>query len=557
MFSYIQNIKNLIYILKVKKIKLLILLLFTFISSFIEVVGLSLIAPYISKIFELDLLDELKYLSFINYDQDNYIYFASVIIISIFFLKGLFSIFIRWYIAKFSYGEFAKLQARILLAYQKMDYQEFIKRNLTVYIRNIRELCSHTLTSVELALRAVAEIIIIVAIFLFLILLDYKIFFYIILVILPIVFIYEKFFKKINFQFGLARIDAIKGIYKNADNGIKGSKEIKFLFKDSFFRKNLIKDAKIAADAQANSLLINDSPRYVFEFALATFAIIALFLLSISSKDVSSYLPIISVFLLGGVRILPSISLMVNCFNRIGHYLPSVDIILKDLKDFENLRKKNENNYKSRPEEINSIELKNIEFIYENSQSNVFENLNFKIKKNECVGIVGASGSGKTTLIDIILGLLPPVKGEILINSKSFKNHISILEGNIAYLPQEPIVLEETIQTNITLENEKNKINNEKLKQSIIYSNFKEVLSKLSFGLNTRIGEKGIRLSGGQNKRLALARALYHGKKILILDEATSSLDKESENYIAEQIKILKGNHTIIMISHQLNLLKH
>ena len=254
-----------------------------------------------------------------------------------------------------------------------MDYQEFIKRNLTVYIRNIRELCSHTLTSVELALRAAAEIIIIISIFLFLIFLDYKIFFYIVLVILPIIFIYEKFFKKINFQFGLARIDAIKGIYKNADNGIKGSKEIKFLLKDGFFRENLLKDAKIAADAQAKSLLINDSPRYVFEFVLATFAITALFLLSISSKDVSSYLPIISVFLLAGVRILPSISLMVNCFNRIGHYLPSVDIILKDLQDFENLRKKNESNYKINLEEINSIELRNVDFIYENSQSKVFE----------------------------------------------------------------------------------------------------------------------------------------------------------------------------------------
>ena len=185
------------------------------------------------------------------------------------------------------------------------------------------------------------------------------------------------------------------------------------------------------------------------------------------------------------------------------------------------------------------------------------KNLNFKIKKKECVGIIGASGSGKTTLIDIILGLLSPIKGEILINGKSFKNHISILEGSIAYLPQEPIVLEESIEINITLENEKNKINNQKLKQSIVYSNFEEVLSKLNSGLNTLIGEKGVRLSGGQNKRLALARVVYHGKKFLILDEATSSLDKESENYIAEQIKFLKGEYTIIMISHQLNLLKH
>ena len=119
-----------------------------------------------SKIFELNLLTNLPYFNFLRYDQDNFIYFASAAIV-LFFLKGIISIFIRWYIAKFSYREFAKLQARVLLAYQKMSYQEFLKRNQTVYIRNIRELCSHTLTSVELALRAVAEIIIIIFIFIF------------------------------------------------------------------------------------------------------------------------------------------------------------------------------------------------------------------------------------------------------------------------------------------------------------------------------------------------------------------------------------------------------
>lgn len=557
MSSYLHNIKNLIYILNIKKKKFLYLLLLIILSSFIEIIGLSLIAPYVSKIFELNLLTNLPYFNFLRYDQDNFIYFASAAIIVLFFLKGIISIFIRWYIAKFSYREFAKLQARVLLAYQKMSYQEFLKRNQTVYIRNIRELCSHTLTSVELALRAVAEIIIIIFIFIFLIYLDFKIFLYISLIILPIFLIYEKFLKKINFKLGLLRIDAIKGIYKNAVNGINGSKEIKFLFKGSFFRENLLNNAKIAADAQAKSLLISDSPRYVFEFALAAFSIIALFLLSISNQDLDLYLPIISVFLLAGIRVLPSISLIVNSLNRIGHYLPSVDIILRDLKNFEDTEIKNKKNYQNDFEEIKTIELRNIDFKYDNSDSEVFKNLNFEINKNECVGIVGPSGSGKTTLIDIILGLLSPSNGEIFINGKILKNHVSILEGNIAYLPQEPMVLEESIETNITLEKDKTKINSKKLSQSIIYSNFEEVLAKLTSGLNTMIGDKGVRLSGGQNKRLALARVLYHGKNFLILDEATSSLDKESENYIAEQIKILKGNYTIILISHQLNLLKH
>ncbi len=159
--------------------------------------------------------------------------------------------------------------------------------------------------------------------------------------------------------------------------------------------------------------------------------------------------------------------------------------------------------------------------------------------------------------MDILLGLLIPTRGKIYINEKVAENYLLRLTGNIAYLPQEPIILEESIQTNITLEKEEKKINFDKLRESIKSSNLDEVIKNSTKGLNTMIGEKGIRLSGGQNKRLALARTFYHGKNFLILDEATSSLDKDNENTIAEQIKELKGRYTIILISHQPNILKY
>ena len=304
-------------------------------------------------------------------------------------------------------------------------------------------------------------------------------------------------------------------------------------------------------------MIINDSPRYVFEFFLVTFAIITIFFLSSNNYDLRTYLPTISVFLLAGLRVLPSISLIVNCFNRIAHFLPSIEIVLNDLKNFSLNKKDKIETHMKDLEEIDSIAIKNAEFFYQNSKIKVFEDLNFKIKKNECIGIVGESGSGKTTLVDILLGLLVPTRGKIYINEKVAENYLLRLTGNIAYLPQEPIILEESIQTNITLEKEEKKINFDKLRESIKSSNLDEVIKNSTKGLNTMIGEKGIRLSGGQNKRLALARTFYHGKNFLILDEATSSLDKDNENTIAEQIKELKGRYTIIIISHQPNILKY
>jgi len=558
MISHLKNLENLIFILGLRKIKFLFLIFIILFSAFIELLGLGLIAPYISSLFKIDnFTNYTSFLNFFDMNEKNFILITSIILIIVFLAKAVLSIFTRWYIANFSYSQFAKLQARLMLTYQEMDYEKYIQRNVTVYIRNIRELCSHTLTSVELALRAISEIIIMVFIFIFLINFDYKILIFIFLVILPIFLIYEMILKPINFKLGEIRIDAIKGIFKNADAGLRGSKEIKFLSKDNFFRDKLLNYANIAADKQAKSLIINDSPRYVFEFFLVTFAIITIFFLSSNNYDLRTYLPTISVFLLAGLRVLPSISLIVNCFNRIAHFLPSIEIVLNDLKNFSLNKKDKIETHMKDLEEIDSIAIKNAEFFYQNSKIKVFEDLNFKIKKNECIGIVGESGSGKTTLVDILLGLLVPTRGKIYINEKVAENYLLRLTGNIAYLPQEPIILEESIQTNITLEKEEKKINFDKLRESIKSSNLDEVIKNSTKGLNTMIGEKGIRLSGGQNKRLALARTFYHGKNFLILDEATSSLDKDNENTIAEQIKELKGRYTIIIISHQPNILKY
>ena len=156
-----------------------------------------------------------------------------------------------------------------------------------------------------------------------------------------------------------------------------------------------------------------------------------------------------------------------------------------------------------------------------------------------------------------MLGLLQPTGGKIFINNELLSDKSYNLSGNIGYLPQEPLVLEDTIKTNIALEQNESKIDNNKIQNSIQKSNLEKVISSLPKGINTLIGANGIRLSGGQNKRLALARTFYHGKKFIIMDEATSSLDINAENYIAKEIENIKGKVTIIIISHSKNIMQH
>ena len=203
------------------------------------------------------------------------------------------------------------------------------------------------------------------------------------------------------------------------------------------------------------------------------------------------------------------------------------------------------------------MKFRDVDFSYQNTGIVILKNINFELKKNDCIGIMGRSGEGKTTFVDIMLGLLKPQNGEILINGKLIDDYSSNFTGNIAYVPQEPIILDDEIVTNITLETDKKNVNYEKLKYSITKANLDEVIDKLPNKLETKVGDNGVRLSGGQNKRLALSRAFYHGKEIIMIDEATSALDFKTESLIAEEIRAVKGKTTIVIISHSKNILKY
>ena len=199
---------------------------------------------------------------------------------------------------------------------------------------------------------------------------------------------------------------------------------------------------------------------------------------------------------------------------------------------------------------FNNIEFKNVSFAY-NGKPNVFDNINFSINKNEFVAIVGESGIGKTTLIDLISGLIEPTKGEILLNGKKiFSESKNNIISAIGYIPQNYNFLDDTIEKNIAFGEEKPDL--KKIEKSLIQANLSKFVETLKNKSQEIIGEQGIMLSGGQKQRLAIARSLYLDAQILILDESTSSLDKETEGKIFEEFMKLKDMKTLIVISHKM-----
>ena len=263
---------------------------------------------------------------------------------------------------------------------------------------------------------------------------------------------------------------------------------------------------------------------------------------------------------LAAIKIIPSVNRIMVNIQTLKLGVPSLDLIYKEfikLSKIKSIKKQ-----KKRINFRNNIQIDNLSFFYSSKikktdiKKSVFENLNLKIKKNSCVGIIGKTGIGKSTFLDLILGLMDPQKGKVLVDGKNIKFNKRGWQEIIGYVPQDTFLLDDTIRNNITLNIDDGNYDKKKLEKSIYISQVLEFIKDQKNNDQIFVGERGIRLSGGQKQRIGIARAIYKDPDILILDEATSALDFNTEKIIIDDIKKLKNKITIIIVSHRLTALK-
>ena len=308
--------------------------------------------------------------------------------------------------------------------------------------------------------------------------------------------------------------------------------------------------------ADRNVDLFNIFPRFLLEFfgVLLFSSIIALlFLFGYNSEKI---LPILALYAAAAFRILPSINRVLVYYNSFLYGQKAFEKINTEFSnDYSNFSK----NKKKLESEIikkikfENLELKDVSFAYDKTQA-VLKDINLNIKKGTYVGIQGQSGSGKSTLVLLITGLLKPTSGKIFLNqTHDTSEKQKILNSLIGYVSQKTTLFDDTIKKNIALGEDENEIDETKLKKVIEITQLKDFIYNLKDGIETVVGDDGLRISGGQRQRIAIARALYFNPDLLIMDEATSSLDKDIEDKIIEIIKNLKGKKTLVFISHKLS----
>ena len=557
--NVLSYIKKLLVIFDKSLLSILPLVILFLISTMIDILGIALIAPYIS--FLMDPESQSFFQKIYSYISAKGVNFGDIIILSscllifIFFLKFVFALGIRFAIARFSLKCRQELQIRLLNSYQSMSYSNFSGRGSSEFIKNVRELSGDCVTTLDASLRIASEIIVFAAVILYLFWIQPFVVLTLLGLILIIIALHNYILKPKTIRYGRNRTEALDYIYQAVDEGLRGFKEVKILNKESYFKKILKKGVDKVFKSELKSDLILYYPRYLYELVIVIFIISFVIFKIYEGQATSDIIPIVGTFAVASIRVIPSISIISTGLIMIQYSFFAIDIIFNDIVSLKNGKEIDKNSIKKEnKKQIEFLELKNIKFKYPNSNDYVFNNLSLEIKRNDCIGIIGDNGSGKTTLVDILLGLLQPSEGKILVNGNESKDFGKFFK-KIGYIPQDHLIVSDTIINNITLESDNSLVNQEKLFKAIKSANLNKMISGLPRGIDTMIGKDGVRLSGGEYKKIALARLFYHDKEILILDEATNSLDRESEEIIINELKSIKKEKTVVVISHNLKTL--
>ena len=474
------------------------------------------------------------------------------IFLAFFIFKNILSILVSKFESKLITGLRAELSQNFFEGYIKMPVIFRLKSNTADLAKNITEEVDHVSGTVHSLSILTLEILILIGISIYLLFIDFKISIIALLSFLLFGLAMNAVNRKKIVKIGKKRVSNIEKRLKVILEGLTSYKEIKIF--------GLVDKTLESFKSYNNNLkkifftvnFRNSLPKPIFELFIVVL-IFCFFLVTETSKsEISSILPILGVFLAASYRIIPSLSRIFTNLQRFQYHSQSIPKMSFDKQLFKlnydfNTKKLEKINFEK------NIELKDVSFAFSNSKTQtdfILQNINLIIKKGEKIGIIGKSGSGKSTLLNIILGLFPIKSGKISIDGLSLKNLNNNWHDNVSCVPQDIFIYNESLIKNITLQDENNEKIRLKLSKILQALNLDDFVNSLENGLETQLGDSGVRLSGGQKQRIGIARAMYLNSKILILDEATSSLDYYNEKKIIESLNTLNKEQTVIFVSH-------
>ena len=556
-------LKKLNYIFDRKqKWELVLNVILALIAGLFELLGVSALLPLVNVILDPRAIDTNKYYSvfadaFDAHSVTKFVVLFSLFLIVLYITKNLYLIKRYKIQLNFMYNNRKKLSFRLMECYLQQNYLFHVNHNPIDLQRNVHNDTGNFMSVISAIISIVVEAFTCVCMMAFLLVND--VFTTILVgVLFGVSFaIMYKMNKRRQIEAGEVERISYAEMNRWIVQSFGGIKELKVLGIEKFFLDNYSRTFDVNATANKNYKLYIFRPKYITEMLAMSGLLITICIRMLMGVNITEFATTLSVFALAAMRMLPSFNRLTEYVGNVFYGKASVDALYEDLKQTEELEfgTITDKSDVERLELQKAIEIKNVSFKYPEGVKSVFENANLTIEKNKAVAFVGKSGAGKTTLADIMLGLLEPYEGTVTVDGKDvFENDVAWHKA-VGYIPQNIYLIDDTIRTNVSFGHDKG--NDDKVWEVLREARLEEYVRSLPEGLDTVVGDRGVKLSGGQRQRVGIARALYTKPSVLFLDEATSALDTETENAVMESINYLQGKTTLIIIAHRLSTIRN
>ena len=486
-----------------------------------------------------------------------------LVIIAAFVVKNVFLYFQNVVQLRFVYTNQFATSRRMMINFMERPYEYYLNADTSVIQRSITSDVNNMYGLILSSLQLLSEIIMFLVLVIVLMTQDPMMILTIALLLVIVLLVIKCILKPIMIKAGEDNQEYYSGLYKWIDQSVMGIKEIKIANKESYFINEYSKCGAGYVGAVQKYNIYNATPRLLIETVCIAGLVLYLILQIASGKEVAAMITQIGVFAVAAMRLLPSANRINNYLTSISYFEPFFMGVSDNLQEEINDRNVNYDAeaYEARKEikklpVLKKLELKDIVYKYPNTDVLIFNHADMEIPVGCSVGVVGTSGAGKTTIIDVLLGLLNIQEGSILADGVEVREHYEEWLKNIGYIPQTIFMIDASIRKNVAFGVPDEEIDDNKVWQALKEAQLDEFVKGLPEGLDTGIGERGIRLSGGQRQRIGIARALFEDPEVLVLDEATSALDNETEAAIMDSINRLHGRKTLIIIAHRLQTIE-
>ena len=550
-----------------QKIRLVWLLLILFAEIFLELLGVVSVYPFIALMLSPGMIQENQLLSML-YDlcgaRSNNEFFMLMAwgMIGIYIFKNAFNAFTSYKRVGFVFDTQREIGVRLMRSYMAEPYSFFLEKNSAVLMRGVGTDVAQFFNLVLQCLYMFSDCVMMLIFGGYMLFTDFILSVSMIVIMVLFVTIFVRWNKKRASYFGKETQRCSGKMTQWMQQAFGGVKEIKILRREDFFVDNYEKYCSKSNRMNRIFSFLNSIPHMVLE-CFCTAAILLIIAIRVKNgADVAVFLPKMAIFAMALFRLFPRISRINGCLNSIIFSYPYMDSVYEALQvseehKYQRVQREQVGQQEQALTFEHEVTLENIHFVYPNTETEVLSGINMTLKKGQAVALVGPSGAGKTTLADVFLGILELKEGRVLCDGKEILNHADEWADKLGYIPQTIFLSDDSIRNNVAFGLVVDESGDDKIWAALEQAQLKEFVEKLPDGLDTKIGERGVRLSGGQRQRIGIARALYTNPDILVLDEATSALDNETEAAVMESIEHLLGHKTMIIIAHRITTVRH